>query len=67
MAEECSGFKVLIEKDSDRVLEAHLIGPHADELINLFALAMQTGIPAAKLKHALLGYPTVGSDMKYML
>ena len=67
VGEECSGFKVLIEHGSDRVLGAHLTGPHADELINVFALAMQADIPASKLKHALFGYPTLGSDVKYML
>ena len=67
VAEECSGFKILIEDGSDRILGAHLIGPHADEIINIFALAMQAEIPASKLKQTLLGYPTAGSDVKYML
>ena len=67
VAEDCSGFKVLVEEASDRVIGAHLIGPHADELINVFALAMQTETPASKLKHALFGYPTQSSDVNYML
>ncbi len=67
VGEESAGFKVLIENSSDRVLGAHVIGPHADELINVFALAMQADIPASRLKHALFGYPTVASDVKYML
>lgn len=65
--EDCSGFKVLIENGSDRILGAHLIGPHAEELINVFALAMQAGIPASRLKHTVFGYPTIGSDLQYML
>jgi glutathione reductase (NADPH) len=67
VAEECSGFKVMVEEGTDRILGAHLIGPHAEEVINMFALAMQTEIPASKLKHAIFGYPTVGSDVEYML
>jgi len=67
VGEECSGFKVLVQHGSDRVLGAHVIGPHADELINIFALAMQADIPASRLKHSLFGYPTLGSDVKYML
>jgi len=67
VAEDCSGFKVLIEEGKDRILGAHVRGPHADELINIFALAMQTETPASQLKHALFGYPTLGSDVKYML
>lgn len=67
VGEESAGFKVLIEDRSDRVLGAHMIGPHADEVINIFALAMQADITASKLKHGIFGYPTLGSDVKYML
>lgn len=67
VGEDCSGFKVLIQEGSDYILGAHLIGPHAEELINVFGLAMQAEIPASKLKHVLFGYPTLGSDVKYML
>src|SRR5262249_49116755 len=65
--EGSAGFKVLIENGSDRVLGAHVIGPHADELINVFALAMQADISASRLQHAIFGYPTLGSDVEYML
>ena len=67
VGEESAGFKVLIENGSDRILGAHVLGPHADELINVFALAMQADIPASRLRHAIFGYPTVGSDVKYMV
>jgi glutathione reductase (NADPH) len=66
VAEDCSGYKVLVGED-DRILGAHLIGPHAEEAINLFTLAMQNEIPASKLRHAIFGYPTLGSDVNYML
>jgi glutathione reductase (NADPH) len=67
VAEDCSGFKVIVEEGTDRILGAHLLGPHAEEVINVFALAIQTETPASRLRHAILGYPTVGSDVKYML
>ncbi|HEX5419938.1 MAG TPA: NAD(P)/FAD-dependent oxidoreductase, partial [Gammaproteobacteria bacterium] len=38
-AEPTYGYKVLIEEQTDRILGAHLVGPHAEEVINLFALA----------------------------
>jgi glutathione reductase (NADPH) len=65
--EQCSGFKVLIEEGTDRILGAHVLGAHAEELINMFALAMQAGIPASKLKTTMLGYPTGASDLSYMV
>ncbi len=67
VGEDCSAFKVLIEDGTDRILGAHLIGLNAEELINVFALAMQTGIPAGKLKHVVFGYPTLASDLAYMV
>ncbi len=67
VGEDCSGFKVLIEEATDRILGAHLLGPHADEVINLFALAIQSGLTAASLKEAVFAYPTHASDIRYML
>lgn len=65
--ESCSGFKVLVEEESGRILGAHLLGPHADELINIFALAIRSGLRAPDLKEILFAYPTHASDVGYML
>jgi glutathione reductase (NADPH) len=62
-----SGFKVLIEEDTERILGAHLLGAHAEEVINLFALAIRTGLHAGDLKHMVYAYPTSSSDVSYML
>jgi glutathione reductase (NADPH) len=67
IGEECSAYKVLVEEESDRILGAHLLGPHADELVNLFALAMHAGKKAREVKKLVFAYPTVSSDMPYML
>ena len=67
MGESCSGFKVLIEEGSERILGAHLLGPHGEETINLFALAMRSGLRASNLKEMLFAYPTHASDVRYML
>ena len=65
--ETTSGCKVLVEEDSGRILGAHLFGPHADEVINVFALAIRLGARADDLKHVLYAYPTVASDIPYMV
>jgi glutathione reductase (NADPH) len=67
VAEESSGFKVLIEEGTDRILGAHLLGPHAEETINLFALAIKSGISASNLRETIFAYPTLASDVRYML
>ncbi len=61
------GYKVIIDKDTDTLRGAHLVGPRAGELINLFALAMKTGITAGQLKEMPWAYPTYSADIKYML
>ncbi|MCI0454472.1 MAG: NAD(P)/FAD-dependent oxidoreductase [Candidatus Dadabacteria bacterium] len=54
-----SGFKVLVEEESDRILGAHLLGPHAEEVINLFAIAIRLGISATDLKKIPYAYRVV--------
>ena len=67
VGETASGFKVLIDESADRVIGAHLLGPHADETINLFAVAIRLGIPASELRQVPFAYPTYGSDVRFML
>ncbi|MHB8412074.1 MAG: dihydrolipoyl dehydrogenase family protein [Candidatus Acidiferrales bacterium] len=67
VGEKYSGFKVLAEEDTDRILGAHLLGSEAGEVINLFGMAMRSGMRAADLKHMLFAYPTHGSDLPHML
>jgi glutathione reductase (NADPH) len=67
IAEEHSGFKVLIEEGTERILGAHLLGPHAEETINLFALAIRSGLGTRDLTQAIFAYPTHASDVAYML
>lgn len=65
--EPCYGYKVLMEEGSDRILGAHLIGPDAAEVINLFGFAMRSGLGAEAIRHATFAYPTAASDIESML
>ena len=67
VAETYSGYKVLVEEGTDRILGAHILGSEAGEVINLFALAIRSGMRATDLKHMLFAYPTSGSNMTRML
>jgi len=67
VGETASGYKVLIEEGTDHILGAHLLGPRADEVINLFAVAIRQRIPARELKEVICAYPTYSSDLHYML
>jgi glutathione reductase (NADPH) len=62
-----SGYKVLVEKNTGLILGAHLIGPGAEEQINLFAMAMGAGIEANQIKGMIFAYPSFASDIGSMV
>jgi len=62
-----SAFKVLIEEGTDRILGAHVIGPHVEEQINLFTMAIRSGIRGSEIENTLFAYPTGASDLGYMV
>ena len=66
-AQPIYGFKVLVDEETDHVLGAHLVGPHVDDVINLFALAIRHDLTADNLKTTMFAYPTGASDIGYML
>jgi glutathione reductase (NADPH) len=66
-AETAAWAKVLIDKESDRILGAHLFGHAGEELIHVFALALRYGITAGDLGDFVYGFPTFSADIKSML
>ena len=53
--------------DAQRRMSPNGVGPHADEVINLFGLAIRNGLTADDLKSTIFGYPTGASDIGSML
>ncbi|TAK09522.1 NAD(P)/FAD-dependent oxidoreductase, partial [bacterium] len=62
-----SGFKVLVDQESDHILGAHLLGLHAEEVINLFAMAIRLGIRTEELKKMRYAYPSSSDNISYMV
>jgi glutathione reductase (NADPH) len=62
-----TGFKTLTEEGTGRLLGAHLLGSHAEEIINIFGLAIRHELRASDLSHMVFAYPTSASDISYML
>lgn len=62
-----SGFKVLVEDGSNRILGAHLLGIHSEETINIFGLAMRFGLTSDQLKDMRYSYPSHSDDISYMI
>lgn len=62
-----TAFKVLVERKTGRILGAHVIGPGAEEQINLFAMAMGAGLTANQIKGIIFAYPSYASDLGSMV
>jgi glutathione reductase (NADPH) len=62
-----TGFKTLTEEGTGRLLGAHLLGSHAEEIINIFALAIGHQMTATDLSQTVYTYPTSASDVSSML
>ena len=60
-------YKVILDADDDTVLGAHLVGPTAHELINVFTLAIHHQLTCTQLRHQLWAYPTAASDIARMV
>ena len=67
IGEKHSGFRILIEESTERIIGAHLFGANAEEVINIFALAIRNNLTAPALKDAIYTYPTKTSDISDML
>ena len=65
--EPFAGFKIILDRSTGRILGAHLLDSHADDLINLFALAMQHNLTATDIKQVLYAYPTASSSVQHMV
>ena len=67
LAERVYGYKTLVEEGTGRLLGAHIVGPHADEVINLFGLAIRHKLTARDLQTTMFAYPTGASDIGSMV
>ncbi len=67
IGETTAAAKILIDRSTDQIVGAHLLGPEYGELVNTFGLAIKLGLTTRQLKSATAAYPTVGSDLGSML
>ncbi len=66
-AEQAAYSKIIIDSSNDRILGAHIIGHNAQEIINVFALAMKYHISARDLHDTLYTFPTFSSGIPIMV
>lgn len=56
-----------MDEESDRILDAHVVGPKVDEVVNVFALAIRLELTAKDLWSTMFVCPTGALDIGYML
>jgi glutathione reductase (NADPH) len=68
VGESCAAFKILTDEETGKILGAHILGPHAEEVINIFSIAIRLGLSKKDINDPILyTYPTNSSDILYML
>ena len=61
---EISGMiKVIAEKDTDRLLGVHIIGPHASDLIHEAAVALKAGLKVKDIADTIHAHPTLSEGL----
>jgi len=62
-----TGFKIIIDKKTDRIIGAHMLAPGVEEVLDFFMLAMKTGLKTSDIKDLIFSYPSNTYDIKYMV
>ena len=67
IGETTAAVKILVDRATDTIVGAHMLGPEYGEPINFCALAMKLQLTTRQLKSTNAAYPTVTSDLGSML
>jgi glutathione reductase (NADPH) len=62
-----AGYKLLLEKRTNRILGAHILDARAEETIAVFGLAIRLGLTAKDLRQASFPYPSEAYGISSML
>jgi len=64
--QERTYMKVIVDKDTDRVLGMHMMGADAGEIIQGLAVAMQCGVTKSQLDSTVGIHPTAAEEFVTM-
>ncbi|WP_253907475.1 FAD-dependent oxidoreductase [Arthrobacter sp. 35/47] len=67
IGETAGATKILVDKDTDLIVGAHLFGHGYAELANTISVAMKHGLTTRQLKSTTAVYPSTGSDLGSLL
>jgi glutathione reductase (NADPH) len=61
-----AGARLVVDRATGAIKGAHLLGVGANEVINIFALAIRFGITLEDLRTVTWSYPTLAYDINYL-
>lgn len=59
--------KTLVDNQTSKIMGAHIIGNHAEDLINMFALAIEAGLTVEQFQTPIYAFPSPSDDARYLL
>ena len=59
-------LKLIVDADTDKVLGVHMVGPHAGEIIQGFAVALKAGATKAVFDSTIGVHPTMAEEFVTM-
>lgn len=66
LGNDTGGAKLVVDVAHDTIVGAHLLGIGADEVINIFTLAVKFGLTVEQLKTVSWTYPTLAYEINYL-
>jgi glutathione reductase (NADPH) len=66
LAADTAFYKTVFDRRTGVILGAAILGPNAEEQLNVLALAIHHGLRPAQIAEVLYAYPTGSSDLLYM-
>ncbi len=55
--------KIIAHAQTDQILGAHIIGPHAADMIHEIALALRSGLPSRAIMETIHAHPTLSEAL----
>jgi glutathione reductase (NADPH) len=59
-------MKIVVDKDSDKVLGVHIVGPHSGEMIQCAGIAVKMGATKTDFDRTMAVHPTSAEELVTM-
>ncbi len=65
--ETAGRVKIIVDAETDQFMGATVFGTGGDEIVNMFTVAMYTGVPCRTFRDSVLIHPTVSELLPYII